>query len=147
MYLGNIAGLVIVLATVPLFAAIMRIPFSFVAPVILIVCAIGAYTISNSIFDIWLMLIFGVVGYLFKKLDYPLAPMILALVLGDRAEDAFRQALLGSGGSLGIFWANGLVTTLVILALLLLCWGPASDAIAALRGRGRTDPETAEATR
>jgi putative tricarboxylic transport membrane protein len=84
---------------VPLFASIMRVPFSYVAPVILIVCAIGAYTISNSIFDIWLMLGFGVVGYVFKKLDYPLAPLVLALVLGDRAEDSFRQALLGSGGS------------------------------------------------
>ena len=108
----------------------MRIPFSFVAPVILIVCAIGAYTISNSIFDIWLMLVFGIVGYVFKKLDYPLAPMILALVLGDRAEDAFRQALLGSGGSLNVFWANGLVGTVVVLALLLLLWGPMGDLIA-----------------
>ena len=143
MYLGNLAGLIIVLATVPLFAAIMRIPFSFVAPVILIVCAIGAYTISNSIFDIWLMLIFGIVGYVFKKLDYPLAPMILALVLGDRAEDAFRQALLGSGGSLNVFWANGLVGTLVVLALLLLLWGPMGDLIATLRGKNQ--PKTAEA--
>jgi TctA family transporter len=132
-----------VLATVPLFAAVMRIPFSYVAPVILIVCAIGAYTISNSTFDIWVMLVFGAVGYLFKKLDYPLAPMVLALVLGDRAEDAFRQALLGSGGSLGVFWANGLVGTLVVLALLLLFWGPVGDLIAALRGRHR--PKTAEA--
>jgi len=138
MYLGNLAGLIIVLATVPLFAAIMRIPFSYVAPVILIVCAIGAYTISNSIFDIWLMLIFGVVGYVFKKLDFPLAPLVLALVLGDRAEDAFRQALLGSAGSLNVFYANGLVTTLVVLALMLLCWGPVSDLIGAVRNRGRS---------
>jgi TctA family transporter len=144
MYLGNLAGLIIVLATVPLFAAIMRIPFSYVAPVILIVCAIGAYTISNSIFDIWLMLIFGVIGYVFKKLDYPLAPLVLALVLGDRAEDAFRQALLGSGGSLNVFFANGLVTTLVALAMILLFWGPVSDLIGAARGRGRAEARPAE---
>lgn len=135
MYLGNFAGLVIVLATVPLFAAIMRIPFSYVAPIILIICAIGAYTISNSVFDIWLMLAFGVVGYVFKKLDYPLAPLVLALVLGDRAEDAFRQALLGSGGSLHVFVANPLVTSIVAIALLLLLWGPVSDLAAKLRGR------------
>src|SRR6478609_5106216 len=122
MYLGNLAGLIIVLATVPLFAAIMRIPFSFVAPVILIVCAIGAYTISNSIFDIWLMLIFGIIGYVFKKLDYPLAPLVLALVLGDRAEDAFRQSMLASKGSLGVFFANGLVGTIMTLAILGLVW-------------------------
>lgn len=145
MYLGNLAGLIIVLATVPLFAAIMRIPFSFVAPVILIVCAIGAYTISNSIFDIWLMLIFGIIGYVFKKLDYPLAPLVLALVLGDRAEDAFRQALLGSGGSLGVFFANGLVTTLVALAMILLFWGPVSDLIGAVRRRSGRAGKAAEA--
>ena len=144
MYLGNVAGLVIVLATVPLFAAIMRVPFSYVAPVILIICAIGAYTISNSIFDIWLMLLFGVIGYTFKKLDYPLAPLVLALVLGDRAEDAFRQALLGSAGSLNVFWANGLVTTLVVLAMLLLFWGPVSDLIGAASRRGRAEPRPAE---
>lgn len=137
MYLGNIAGLIIVLATVPLFAAIMRVPFAFVAPIILIVCAIGAYTVGNSIFDVWLMLLFGVVGYVFKKLGIPLAPMVLALVLGDRAEDAFRQALLGSAGSLNVFWANGLVTTLVVLAFTLLLGGPVSDLIGWAQGRGQ----------
>ncbi|MCI0753639.1 tripartite tricarboxylate transporter permease [Teichococcus vastitatis] len=140
MYLGNLAGLVIVLATVPLFAAVMRIPFSFVAPVILIVCAIGAYTISNSVFDIWIMLAFGLVGYVFKKLDYPLAPMVLALVLGDRAEDAFRQALLGSGGSLEVFWANGLVGGLVVIAFVLLLWGPVTEGIARLRRSTSAEP-------
>lgn len=133
MYLGNVAGLIIVLATVPVFAAIMRIPFAVVAPIILIVCAIGAYTISNSIFDIWLMLGFGVLGYVFKKLEYPLAPLVLALVLGDRAEEAFRQAILGSGGSLGVFFSNGLVSSLVVIALVLLLWGPLSDLLAKFR--------------
>ncbi|MFC3694480.1 tripartite tricarboxylate transporter permease, partial [Chenggangzhangella methanolivorans] len=140
MYLGNVAGLLIVLATVPLFAAIMRIPFAIVAPIILVVCAIGAYTVGNSIFDIWLMLLFGVVGYVFKKLGFPLAPMVLALVLGDRAEDAFRQALLGSGGSLNVFWANGLVTTLVVLSAILLFWGPLSDLVGWARSRGQGKP-------
>ena len=133
MYLGNIAGLIIVLATVPVFAAIMRVPFGIVAPLILVVCAIGAYTVGSSIFDIWLMLAFGVVGYVFKKLDYPLAPLVLALVLGDRAEVSFRQAMLGSEGSMSIFWANGLVATLVALALALLLWGPVSAGLARLR--------------
>jgi TctA family transporter len=127
MYLGNLAGLLIVLATVPVFAAIMRIPFALVAPIILVVCAIGAYTVEASRFDIWLMLVFGVVGYVFKKLDYPLAPLVLALVLGDRAEDAFRQALLGSGGDLSVFFSNGLVSSLMVIGLLLLFWGPLGD--------------------
>src|ERR1051325_2258537 len=86
MYLGNIAGLIVVLTCVPLFAAILRIPFSVIAPIIIVICAIGSYTVHNAMLDIWYMLGFGVIGYVFKKLDYPLAPLVLALVLGDRAE-------------------------------------------------------------
>ena len=84
----------------PLFASILRIPFSIIAPVIIVICAIGAYTVHNAMLDIWFMLVFGVIGYVFKKLDYPLAPLVLALVLGDKAEDSFRQAMLVSQGEL-----------------------------------------------
>ena len=77
-YLSNVVGLIIVLSTVPLFAAILRIPFAIIAPVIVVVCAIGAFTVNNAMFNIWVMLAFGIIGYVFKKLDYPLAPMILA---------------------------------------------------------------------
>ena len=68
MYLSNVAGLVIVLTTVPLFAAILRIPFSIIAPIIIVVCAIGAYTVHSAMLDVWFMLLFGVVGYVLKKL-------------------------------------------------------------------------------
>jgi putative tricarboxylic transport membrane protein len=122
MYLGNIVGLLIVLTTVPWWAAILRIPFSIIAPVIVVICAIGAFTVHNNMFDVGMMLVFGVVGYLFKKLRYPLAPLVLALVLGDMAETAFRQSMLLSGGSMGIFYSNYLVGSIVTLALLLLCW-------------------------
>jgi putative tricarboxylic transport membrane protein len=98
MYLGNIVGLIVVLTTVPWWAAILRIPFSIIGPVIIVICAIGAYTVNNSMFDVWMMLVFGVLGYLFKKLKYPLAPLVLALVLGDMAEASFRQAMLLSQG-------------------------------------------------
>jgi putative tricarboxylic transport membrane protein len=126
MYLGNIAGLIVVLTCVPLFAAILRIPFSVIAPVIVVVCAIGAYTVHNSIFDVWMMIAFGVLGYLFKKLHYPLAPMVLAIVLGDRAESSFRQAMLMSQGELSIMFSNGLVGGITTLALALLLWPLAS---------------------
>ena len=135
MYLGNIAGLIVVLTTVPFFAAILRIPFSIVAPVILVICAIGAFTVHGSMFDVWLMVIFGVMGYVFKKLDYPLAPLVLALVLGDRAEDAFRQSMLMSQGEMSIFFANGLVASITVLALVMLFWAPLRAGIAKLRGR------------
>ena len=135
MYLGNIAGLLIVLSTVPLFAAILRIPFSIVAPMILMVCAVGAFTVHSALTDIWMMLGFGVVGYILKKLDYPLAPLVLALVLGDRTEDAFRQSMLLSKGSVGIFWANGLAGTITTLAVLMLLWPLFGKLRERLRGR------------
>jgi putative tricarboxylic transport membrane protein len=136
MYLGNIAGLIVVLTTVPLFAAILRIPFSIIAPIIIAICAVGAYTVHNALLDVTIMLIFGVIGYVFKKLSYPLAPMVLALVLGDLAESSFRQAMLISNGSLTIFWSNWLVGSICTLALLMLFWPLISIALGRLR-RGR----------
>ena len=133
MYLGNLVGLIVVLTTVPLFAAILRIPFSIIAPVIVVICAIGAYTVHNAMLDIWFMMLFGVVGYLFKKLDYPLAPLVLALVLGDKAEDSFRQAMLLSQGEMSILWSNPLVGTISTLALVLLLWPLVSLIIAKVR--------------
>ena len=120
MYLGNVVGLIIVLTMVPMFAALLRIPFSIIGPMILVLCAVGAYTVHGTMFDVWMMLLFGLVGYVCKKLSYPLAPLVLALVLGDRAEDAFRQTMLGSRGDLSVFWSNGLVGTITTLAILLL---------------------------
>jgi putative tricarboxylic transport membrane protein len=133
MYLGNLAGLVVVLTTVPAFAAILRIPFSIIAPIIIVICAIGAYTVHNAMLDIWFMLLFGVVGYLFKKLEYPLAPLVLALVLGDKAEDSFRQAMLVSQGDLSIMWSNPLVGSITTLALIMLIWPTISWALKKIR--------------
>jgi putative tricarboxylic transport membrane protein len=128
MYVGNVVGLIVVLTTVPWWAAILRIPFSIMGPVIIMVCAVGAYTVHSSFFDVAMMLVFGVVGYLFKKLKYPLAPLVLALVLGDMAESSFRQSMLLSQGSLTIFWSNPLVGSIAGLAMLMLVW-PAFGAL------------------
>ncbi|HEY1362432.1 MAG TPA: tripartite tricarboxylate transporter permease [Xanthobacteraceae bacterium] len=135
MYLGNVVGLLVVLTCVPLFAAILRIPFSIIAPIILVFCAIGAYTVHNSTFDIVLMLVFGVAGYVLKKCSYPLAPMVLAIVLGDKAEESFRQSLLASQGSLGIFFSNALVSSIMALGLLALFWPVLSSLLTRLRLR------------
>jgi putative tricarboxylic transport membrane protein len=140
MYLGNIAGLLIVLLAVPWFAAILRIPFSVIAALILVVCAIGAFTVHNAAFDIVLMLVFGVVGYVLKKLDYPLAPLVLALVLGDRTEEAFRQSLLLSQGSFAIFWSNPLVSTIMAAGLALLLWPALAWALSLRGARGAPRP-------
>lgn len=133
MYLGNLVGLAVVLTTVPVFASILKIPFSIIAPVIIVICGIGAYTVNNVMFDVWMMLVFGVIGYLFKKLDYPLAPMVLALVLGRNAEDSFRQAMLSSQGSVSVMWSNWLVGSITALAMLMLFWPLISKAIALVR--------------
>src|SRR6058998_3864738 len=118
MYTGNVIGVLMVLAFVPFFAAILRIPFAILTPLIVVVCAIGSYAVHNNMLDVWYMLIFGVIGYVFKKLDYPLAPLVLALVLGDMAENALRQSLIMSQGSLAIFVArpiSGVITAVAIL--------------------------------
>jgi putative tricarboxylic transport membrane protein len=117
MYTGNVIGVIMVLAFVPFFAAILRIPFAILTPLIVVVCAIGSYAVHNSMIDIWYMLIFGVIGYVFKKLDYPLAPLVLALVLGDMSENALRQSLIMSQGSLAIFFTRPIAGVLTAVAI------------------------------
>jgi TctA family transporter len=124
-----------------MFAALMRIPFFIIAPLIVVICAVGAYSVSNSFLDIMLMMGFGVVGYLFKKLHYPLAPLVLAMVIGDKAEDAFRQSMLMSKGSLGIFFGNALVTTLVLLGVALLVVPVIFQMVEKFRARPLPKPE------
>jgi putative tricarboxylic transport membrane protein len=106
------------------------------------ICAIGAYTVNNAFFDVVFMMVFGVIGYVFKKLSYPLAPMVLALVLGDMAESSFRQAMLLSGGSLSIFWSNPLVTSIVGLAMLMLFWPLISRGLSATGRRAKSRAAT-----
>ncbi|GBD50862.1 tripartite tricarboxylate transporter permease [Methylopila sp. Yamaguchi] len=134
MYMGNIVGLIIVLTCVPLFAAILRVPFSIVAPAIVVVCAIGAYTVNNAMFDVWMMLVFGVMGYLFSKLGYPLPPLVLALVLGDQAESSFRQAMLISQGDVSVFWSNWLCGAIMTLGVVMAFWPIVSAVIAKFKG-------------
>jgi len=139
MYTGNIIGVLMVLAFVPFFAAILRVPFAILTPLIVVVCAVGAYAVHSSMIDIWYMIIFGVIGYVFKKLDYPLAPLVLALVLGDHAENALRQSLIMSQGSLTIFATRPIAAAITALALFFF----AMPALSAWRRRNRRAPETA----
>lgn len=134
MYTGNVIGVIMVLAFVPLFASILRIPFAVLSPLIVVVCAIGAYAVSNALLDIWYMLIFGVIGYVFRKLDYPLAPMVLALVLGDMAETAVRQSLIMSQGNPGIFFWSPIAAIITGGALLLFSWPAVTTLIRRVRG-------------
>jgi putative tricarboxylic transport membrane protein len=127
IWVANFLGLILVLAFAPFFAAILKIRFSILMPIIIYVCAIGAYAVNNRMIDIYYMIIFGVVGFLFKKLDYPIAPMVLALVLGSMAEQAMRQALIMGGGNPIIFFRPPIALPLMLLALLLFFWPTLSD--------------------
>ncbi len=121
-YLGNLAAFMLALTCLPLFAKLLRVPFAVFAPVVVVACAIGAYTVRHEIFDVWLMLGFGIVGYVLKKLDYPLTPLVLALILGDRVEASFRESMVLSQGSPLVFFSSGLSAALTALALTMLLW-------------------------
>lgn len=132
-WIGNVLGLIVVMLFAPAFAAVLRIPFAMLMPLLIFVCAIGAYAVNNRMIDIWYMLAFGVVGWAFKKLDYNMAPMLLALVLGDMAESAMRQSLIMSQGSLWIFLQPPIALPINIAAAVICFW----PAIRALRARLR----------
>jgi TctA family transporter len=117
MYVSNVVCVIMVLTTVPLFAAVLRAPFTITGPLIVIVCIVGAWTVAASPVDLWMMLAFGLVGYMMSRLKYPIAPLVLAMVLGDRAEDAFRQSMILARGSILVFWSNPLAGSIATLAL------------------------------
>jgi putative tricarboxylic transport membrane protein len=144
IYLGNLIGVFTVLTTAPILVHILRIPFHYLCPGIIVICLIGAYAVSQSTFDIQLVVGFSLLGYAFKKMDYPIAPLILATVLGSRTEDAFRQALILSDGSFGIFWKTPLVGTLTTLGIALACWPMIAAFIRALPFKWRRSSELRE---
>jgi putative tricarboxylic transport membrane protein len=144
MYTGNVIGVLMVLAFVPAFAAILRIPFAVLTPLIVSICAIGAYSVHSSIIDVWYMLLFGVIGYVFKKLDYPLAPLVLALVLGDLAENALRQSLIMSQGSLLIFATRPIAAAITAVALFFFVLPLITPYWRQLRGRAAPAPVSAD---
>ncbi len=103
MYIGNFILLLLNLPFVPFFANILRIPKKVLLPLIMLFCLTGMYTVNNSLFDVWMMLLFGAIGYIMRKWAYEAAPLLLALVLGPKLEVAFRQALMISHGSFDVF--------------------------------------------
>jgi len=120
MYVGNVMLLVLNLPLVPLFAQILRVPYFILYPGILGISIVGVYSVSNSLFDVWLLGLFGLLGYAMRKLDFPTAPLILGMVLGDGFERALRQSLMMSEGDLAILVTRPLSATMLFLALLIL---------------------------
>ena len=139
MYVSNLIGVILVMATVPMFAALLRIPFSIIGPMIVAICFVGAYTVSSASFDLWLVLLFGLIGYMFNRLDYPIAPLVLAMVLGHKTENAFYQSMVLSDGSLTIFFSNPLVASIMAVGIALLTLPKLLKMVAGFRLRVKSE--------
>ena len=120
MYIGNVMLLILNLPLVPLFAQVLRTPVYALYPLILGVSMVGVYSVSGSMFDLALLMVFGLLGYLMRKLDYPAAPLILGLALGAGMERALRQSLMMSEGSLAILVSRPISAVMLSLAVLVL---------------------------
>jgi len=119
LFLAGTVCLVICLIGTPMLASIMRVPWGILTPIIVVACFVGSFVMRNLMFDVWCTLIFGVLGYIMKKLKYPLAPLAVALVLGDMTERFLRQSLILSDGSFGIFFTRPIAAVCSSFAVLL----------------------------
>ncbi len=119
LYVANVFSLLINVGFIPVFIWVLRLPFTILAPIIFVLCIVGGYAPTQDMHDVWLILIFGVVGYLMRKLEYPLAPAVLAIVLGPLAETSMRQALLISNGSFMVFFERPISGPIMAAAIVL----------------------------
>ncbi len=120
MYIGNVMLVILNLPLIGLWVKILKVPYRILFPLLLLLCIIGSYSINNSKFDVLIMVIFGVIGYVFRKIDYELSPLVIAFVLGPILETSLRQSLLISGGDIFIFFKRPISLACLIIALLIL---------------------------
>jgi putative tricarboxylic transport membrane protein len=122
MYIGNGMLLILNLPLIPLWVRVLRIPYKILFPLILLFCLIGVYSVNNSLFDVTLMIFFGILGYFLRRSGFELAPLVLAFVLGPIMERTFRQSLIISGGSFSIFIQRPIAAASLLIAFTLLCY-------------------------
>jgi putative tricarboxylic transport membrane protein len=120
LYVGNVMLLVLNLPLIGLWVKILKIPYHFLFSLILLLCIIGSYITNNNAYDVIIMVTFGLIGYLMKKLNYEAAPLVLALVLGPMMEKALQRSLMISEGEFGIFFTRPISASFLIMALLIL---------------------------
>jgi putative tricarboxylic transport membrane protein len=120
MYIGNVMLLVLNLPLVPAFAQILRLPTYVLFPIIFGISIVGVYNVSSSLFDVWMLAGFGLLGYVMRRLEYPSAPLILGLVLGDSMERALRQSLMMSQGDISILWSRPISATMLAITALIM---------------------------
>lgn len=133
MYIGNAMLLLLNLPLIGMWVRLLKVPYSFLFPFIFLFCLVGAYTVGNNIQDVYIMILFGVLGYLMKKYDYEPAPLVLAFVLGPMFENAFRQSLIISGGNPMIFLSRPISAVFVLISIFFLI----SPLVLRLLGRQR----------
>lgn len=124
MYIGNVMLLALNLPMVSLFVQVLRVPLKFLMPSVLLLCVVGAFAINNSLTDLAIMAVAGIVGYVLRKLDFSAAPLVLALVIGPMLEDSFRQSLMMSQGNLTVFITSPVSKGLAALAAAVLVLPP-----------------------
>ncbi len=122
LYAANLFTLLINLAFIPVFIWVLKMPFTILAPIIFVLCVVGGYAPSTNMHDVWLILIFGAAGYLLRKLNYPMAPAVLAIVLGPLAEKSFRQTMIGEQGNVLVFFERPLSAIFMVLAVALFVY-------------------------
>jgi putative tricarboxylic transport membrane protein len=122
MYVGNVILLILNLPLVGIFINVLRVPSRILFPIVLLICLVGTYSTNLDTFELIVLLCAGIAGYAFQKLEFEIAPLVLALILGPGAEIAFRQSLLRSGGSFSIFLHSPIAVVLIIVSCLLLAW-------------------------
>ncbi|NKB77315.1 MAG: tripartite tricarboxylate transporter permease [Gammaproteobacteria bacterium] len=122
LYIANLATVLINIAFIPVFVRVLTLPFTILAPIIYILCVVGGYAPTQTMHDVWLMFVFGIVGYLMRKLNYPVAPAVLAIVLGPLAERSLRQSLLASQGDMLTFVERPISGVCILIAVLLVSY-------------------------
>ena len=120
MYIGNVICIIVGFALIPFLMNLLKIPVVVMNPIVMIVCIVGAYSVNNSMFDVWLMLGSGVIAYFFLISNYPVAPLLLAFILTPRLETAARQAFDISGGNPLIFFQKPISLVLLIITALFM---------------------------
>jgi putative tricarboxylic transport membrane protein len=123
MYVGNAMLLVLNLPLIGLWVQVLKVPYALLFPLILLFCLVGVYVPNMSVPEIWIMIIFGGIGYIMKKMDYEFAPMVLAMVIGPIFENAFRQSIIMSMGDFSIFVGSPISAILLGMTILLLILG------------------------
>jgi putative tricarboxylic transport membrane protein len=135
-FLGNVILLILNLPLVGLWARVIRVPYQYLCVGVLLFCVLGAYSLNQSLFEVWLMLGCGVVGFALRKLDFPLAPLVLGLILGPFIEKSLRTSLEMSAGDFSIFVTRPVSLALLVVALAILVGAAIKLAPGAVRAAG-----------